>query len=377
MTTRFLLFAVAAFSWIGWSGADGRTWTDSTGQLQVEAEFVSSQPGMVWVLRTDGEVFGVPLDGLSKGDQEYVLQQLRRKQAEAEKHTPAPGQPPSIPYGPARKLGNLANQRIEESSGLAPSRRHPGWFWTHNDSGGEPRIYLFDSKGRDLGSYLLAGIRAYDWEDVASFESEGKDYLLLCDVGNNGRAAGVQILHLVEEPALDPKRGLESRPLPVAQTIYFSYQDDHRDCEAVAVDPTDKTILFVSKERGMECYAYALGWPKDDPDSKSAVVARLIATLKIPPATAMDVSPDGRRAVVLSYGNAYEYTRIANEDWGKAFSRPPREITMPVRVQGESICYGPDGKTLYLTSEKLPTPLWEIRAEETSTDVPADGDRAQ
>ena len=37
-----------------------------------------------------------------------------------------------------------------------------------------------------------------------------------------------------------------------------------------------------------------------------------------------------------------------------------REIGMPLRIQGESICYGPDGKTLYLTSEKLPTPLWEV-----------------
>ena len=36
------------------------------------------------------------------------------------------------------------------------------------------------------------------------------------------------------------------------------------------------------------------------------------------------------------------------------------EIVLPVRVQGEAICYGQDGKTLYLTSEKRPTPLWEV-----------------
>jgi hypothetical protein len=33
---------------------------------------------------------------------------------------------------------------------------------------------------------------------------------------------------------------------------------------------------------------------------------------------------------------------------------------LPPRVQGESICYGFDGRTLYVSSEKRPTPLIEI-----------------
>ena len=117
-------------------------------------------------------------------------------------------------------------------------------------------------------------------------------------------------------------------------------------------------------------------WPEDEPKKggateneqrtpkKKALVARRIATLAIPLVTAMDVSPDGRRAVVLTYGNAYEFVRSENEDWAAAFAREPRPIRMPLRIQGESICYGPDGKTLYLTSEKLPTPLWEVPVAE-------------
>ena len=89
-------------------------------------------------------------------------------------------------------------------------------------------------------------------------------------------------------------------------------------------------------------------------------VAKRIASLEIPSVTAMDVSPDGRRAIVGTYGNAYEYVRRTGEGWAEAFSRPPREIIVPGRTQGESICYGTDGKTLYLTSENLPTPLFEV-----------------
>ena len=252
----------------------------------------------------------------------------------------------------------MADSRVNESSGLASSRHNPGLFWTHNDSGDAARLYVFNAKGRTLGSCLITGVMAYDWEDIVSFESEGKSYLMACDVGNNGRAAPVQMLHLIEEPKVDLQRGLAVTHVPLARTIYYSYEDDHRDCEAVAVDPTDKSILLVSKEPGTKCYAYVLPWPKSDVEK--AWVAKLAGRLDIPTATAMDVSPDGLRAIVLTYGNAYEFLRQAKETWTAAFSRPPREIIMPQRVQGESICYGPDAKTLYLTSEKLPTPFWEV-----------------
>jgi hypothetical protein len=333
-----------------------RTWTDKTGKLHVEAELVTFQPGKVWLRRADGEVFGIDRTELSRADQEIIDRFVQEKEADTSDQTARlPGR---IPYAPARKLCDLASARIDESSGLACSQRQTGVFWTHNDSGDDARIYAFDSAGRDLGSCRLEGVQAYDWEDMASYKWQSKSYLLACDVGNNGRAAAVQILYLIEEPSIDSQRGVAVERVPVLQTIYYSYEDDHRDCEAVAVDPTDRTLLFVTKERDVACYVYAMAWPKSDPST--AFVARRIAKLPLSLVTAMDVSPDGRRAVVLTYGNAYEYERQPKEDWAKAFTRAPREIVMPMRVQGESICYGQDGKTLYLTSEKLPTPLWEV-----------------
>jgi len=86
-----------------------------------------------------------------------------------------------------------------------------------------------------------------------------------------------------------------------------------------------------------------------------------MATLTIPTTTAMDISPDGLRALVLTYGAAYEYTRQPGEDWSRGFERQPRIINMPARAQGETACYGSDGMTIYLTSEKIPTPLLEVK----------------
>jgi len=93
---------------------------------------------------------------------------------------------------------------------------------------------------------------------------------------------------------------------------------------------------------------------------KKKLVAKPIANLPILWTTAMDISPDGLRAVVLTYGCAYEYARKPGESWKKTFNRKGLVVNVPARKQGESICYGPDGKSLYLTSEKLPTPLFLV-----------------
>lgn len=349
---RFTLSIAATLFLLDSSTACARVWTDSTGKMHVEAKYVTSQFDKIWLLRSDGRVFGVAPEELSKADREYVDELVRERKAKKETTQNPPGR---IPYGVGREICRLKDPNIDESSGVACSRRHPGFFWTHNDSGGDGRVYLFDTKGRNLGSCLLEDTLPFDFEDIFSFQADGKSYLVVCDVGNNGRAAAIQLMYVIEEPPFDVEKGVTVDQAPVVQTIAYSYEDDHRDCEAVGIDPTDKTILFVTKERTSECYVYALAWPK--PSLTKAFSARQIGTLKIPAVTAMDISPDGRRAIVLTYKHAYEFVRGENETWKGAFARKPRTIVAPERVQGESICYGADGKTLYLTSEKLPTPL--------------------
>jgi len=347
------------------SAAAARQWTNSTGKEHLEAELVDGDEERVWLKPPGDPTFSIPLASLSKADQDYVRSFLRDEKAARKIRPETPG---DVHYGPARQFCALACPRLDELSGMACSRRRPGLFWAHCDSGDEARVYLFDLKGRDLGSCLLSGVRNYDWEDMASFTADGKPYLLLADTGNNGLAAAVHMLYLIEEPPCDPDRGLAVKEVSVLRTIYFSFEDDYRNCEAMAIDPTDKTILLVSKERAPTCYAYALPWPKDDhgvnpgKPPKRALVAKRIGVLNLRQVTGMDVSPDGRRAIVVTYGNAFEYTRGEKDDWAKAFAQPPREIALPKRAQGESICYGPDGKILYASSEQRPTPLVEVPA---------------
>ena len=139
-------------------------------------------------------------------------------------------------------------------------------------------------------------------------------------------------------------------------------------------------IYLVTKE-GLRCKVYELDMPElvpqrpvmseangrestapgaPAPKARPVHTARLIGQVASSPMVAMDMSPDGRRAILLTYANGWEVVRSAKETWRDAFARPPRKIIMPQRNQGESICYGADGRTLYLTSEFAPTPLLEV-----------------
>src|SRR5205085_3619918 len=70
-------------------------------------------------------------------------------------------------FGPGSVTGHVQNKRLTEISGVAASRRYPGVYWTHNDSGGKPEVFAFTLDGTDLGSYALTGASAVDWEDIA------------------------------------------------------------------------------------------------------------------------------------------------------------------------------------------------------------------
>lgn len=267
-------------------------------------------------------------------------------------------QPSQAAYGKARKLGVIRNPAINESSGIARSIRHPGWFWTHNDSGNKPKLFLIDAKGETRATVTVTGVSSVDWEDITSFQWNGKAFLMVADTGDNRRKRTGSYLHFLEEPAITESDKPQTSSVTATRTLTFQFPDGPKDCEAVAVDAKLGVIVLVSKET-RTCGAYELPL---NPADTGALTAHRIGTLPFSIATGMDISPDGTRAALVSYLAGCEYTRKSNENWAEAFKRTPRAIALPLRYQGESICFGVDGKSLYLTSEGHNEPLWEITA---------------
>ncbi|MBN2241056.1 MAG: hypothetical protein JW793_00085 [Acidobacteria bacterium] len=277
------------------------------------------------------------------------------------------GSPPALSYGQPVELARLRDARIDESSGIAASIRYGGAFWTHNDSGDSARIFLINKEGGTLAVVVVRGVSAFDWEDIASYRLGDAGYVLIADVGDNDRRRESCVLYILREPEIPAGSGGEEAPVIEVEPdcrIDFRYEDGPRDCEAVGVDPAGSMIYLASKETEA-CAVYCMPIPSGAP-GEEPYTARKVAPLEVPYATAMDISPDGRRAVVLTYGDAYAFSRGGSETWAQAFSREGRLIRAPVRRQGESVCYGPDGRTLYLTSENAQQPLWEIPVVEGS-----------
>ena len=270
-----------------------------------------------------------------------------------------------IIYGSSQKLGVLQNTEITESSGLAASRRLPGVFWTHNDSGNPPDLYAINELGHDLAVCTIDGVENRDWEDMASFELDGAAYLLIGDVGDNERKRADCELVVVREPAIDPtQRGQELTVEPEA-VMRFVYPDGAHDCEAVAVDADEAAVYLVTKAP-LVCRVYRLPFRLT---AEEALTAELVTEMILPFVTAMDISPDGERAVLATYGDAQEFVRWPDHSWADAFAAAGRIISLPSRTQGESICFNREGQGLYLTSEKTPTPLYHIPGEPTPQEV--------
>lgn len=288
----------------------------------------------------------------------------------------------NAPYKEAVYVGDLGDNTITEASGIASSRLNDRILWVVNDSGNAPLLYAVGVNGADYGRVRIANVKNNDWEDLASFRIAKTSYLLVADVGDNFSTRESVLLHIVREPDIMAGQIERKGEISVAWSIRFRYEDGPRDCESVAVDVTSGRILLLTKRSNPPVF-YSL--PLHPQNGKLILTARKLTVLKTIPQpqkekrkhrhdkklsqpTAMDITPDGTAAVILTYKDAYYFHREPGESWIKSFSRYPLIITLPIEGknlmhQKEALCLGPDGKTIFTTSEGFPAPLYRIDPE--------------
>jgi len=159
-------------------------------------------------------------------------------------------------------LANLPGT-LRETSGVAMSIRHPGIFWTHNDSGHGPHLYAVDLQGNLIARFRVEDAGSNDWEDISrgpcpvSMASEG-DCLYVGDTGNNDRDRRRLSVYVVQEP--DPTAGSAEAPLDgrvEGARLRYEYPDSRRDSEAIAVTPAGD-LLIVNRGRHREINVYVI-----------------------------------------------------------------------------------------------------------------------
>jgi len=281
--------------------------------------------------------------------------------------------PLSKDFGKPEVIGNLDASELPESSGLTASPCQPGVLWTHNDSGGGPYVYAIDMKGGTKGVWNVLGAAERDWEDIASAKDpEGDCYLYIGDIGDNEEKYASVLIYRVKEPNVDDLAGAvkkkDAQDSASAGKIEIRYPDGSHNSETLLVHPGTFDIYLITKNQQGPASVFRVRravW-RQALDSGQPAEAEKVAELLVPAIaggflTGGDISPDGSRVAISDYFSAYEFTLPeGEEDFDKVWTLTPAVIDAGARQQGESIAYSTDSTSLFLSSEKNPSPLIRI-----------------
>ncbi|MFQ5490560.1 MAG: hypothetical protein ACE5GE_07545 [Phycisphaerae bacterium] len=232
-----------------------------------------------------------------------------------------------------RPLGHIDDPAVTECSGIVASRKYPGIFWVHNDSGHQAVLYAIRGTGEVVAEVPVAGGKNIDWEDIAT---DDRGFLYIADSGNNFGMFPIRSIYQVTEP--DPFAE-PVQPAQVVKRFKYAYTGKRFDAEGLFV--REGTFWIISKPRGSRGAIYRL-----EPGQKGKLRPVQVAPLPLTGVTAADLSPDGKTLVV---GTSYSVTVFAVNSDGIP-TDPATAVT--VRFPSgdvEGCCF--DGNDVMVTSE--------------------------
>jgi hypothetical protein len=286
---------------------------------------------------------------------------------------PSPGSDAQgVPAQAERRFALTGAFRLGESSAAAVSARHPGVFYTINDSGNDPVLYAFDTTGMARGRWVVRKAGSFDWEAVAVAPCQltGGDSTRSCvyigDVGDNGTERRTITLYRVVEPdSLTPGSVGEMHP----DSLHVRYPDRPHNVEAMVV-ASDGGILLFTKERrvsrlGRAAYVYRIPprtWAPTDTGMAELVdsIATGFAVGLRGGVTDASLDPLARLLVLRTYQQVHLFPADSSTGRPVAGAQPATcDIAFLGEPQGEGVGIAGRGDStvrLVLTSEGRDTP---------------------
>lgn len=244
------------------------------------------------------------------------------------------------------KVALIGEEFIEETSGMAVSRKNPSWIYVHNDSGGEPEVYILDTLGNYLGTLKIDGAENRDWEDLAIGPGpiEGENYLYIGDIGDNfGREEEMIIYRIQETGQLE--NDMSAKP----EIIKLRYPDGPKDSETLLVDPISGDLYVLTKRESKNTLYKAA---KDLLIDGNTVELEKVLQLPVTLSVGGDISADGSQVLIKNYWVIYYWSRIEGETLEETLSRKAKLLPYEPEPQGEAIAFEPEGETYFTLSEK-------------------------
>ena len=234
---------------------------------------------------------------------------------------------------------------INETSGLEFYNNN---FITHNDSGGEPSLYLFNEEGEIIETIGLDKnpdfkIENNDWEDITS----DNKYFFVADTGNNfGNRDNLNIIRL--------SKGAD---LMVDGIIEISYSDQesffprpkHKyDAEAIIVIE-DKIALFSKDRENLNTDLYLVDKNQNGSQILTSEVSYDVNTL----ITGGDFDEDRNLLALVSYNsNGNQYLLLfENFELNNLEKNTFKKFKIPLEQAQIEAVKIIDEKTFWVTSE--------------------------
>ncbi|MFE7870147.1 hypothetical protein ACFUYE_07350 [Micromonospora humida] len=258
--------------------------------------------------------------------------------------------------------------RLTEISGMAAT---DSGFVMVNDGADEAsrrRIFFLDTRCAVVRTVAYPS-RPRDTEDLA-LGADGTVWV--ADIGDNDRTRSTVALWKLAPGARRP----------VLHRL--TYPDGAHDAEALLLDGAGRPVVVTKQGGSAGVYV-----PAGPLRAGATVPLTLAGQVRLPLTTTPNpysffgrrlvtggaVAPDGRRVVLRTYADAFEYEVTDGDVVGALTGGTPRTVALPDEPQGESVSYSRDGRWLLTVSETagqppgtLPTVL---RYARPSTPTPA------
>jgi len=255
--------------------------------------------------------------------------------------------------GAAHVVCRFSDPRLVEISGITWSRRHPGVYWLHNDSGRGPYLYAVDGTTcRTLARIRIGNIGARDIEAIATgTDPSGRPVLWVGDIGDNRDSWPSVRLHAVVEPARLVDQQVD------AVTYRFTYADIPHNAEGIIAAPDRAKVWVVTKQ-------LAAGTVWQVPLSTAKVTRGVAVGDAGGLVTDAAMSRDGTHYVIRDYLRAYLFDAPVS----RSTLASPTRVELPFELQGEAVTFAPDDQALLVAGEREDA-LWWVPL--TSASAPA------
>ncbi|MCB9851869.1 MAG: hypothetical protein H6819_02135 [Phycisphaerales bacterium] len=237
--------------------------------------------------------------------------------------------------------GAVQSSAIIEASGLAVSRRTPGFLFTHNDNTNDQRVFAINTSGELRGTFTIVNAtNVRDPEDIAvgPGPTPGETYLYLADTGDNNNVRTDIAVYRALEPSVPATGSPVTANLP-ADKIQLAYPDGPRDAETLFVDTNGDIYVVVKRLTPGKVYRAAF------PQSTTSVnmlehVGQLPWGATQP--TGGDMAADGSAIIIRGYFRIDYWDRPDGMSVGDVLSAPGCSVPWAIEIQGEAVCFTND-----------------------------------